>query len=250
MTSRKTITGDPLHRVFHENSKNFEFNDSEGAIPDSWTEIEYKSYPAAETIPFQPTDDHTESIPLRDAIASRRSTTNAAGAITLRAIQDFLQSGAGITEREESPDNHRRAYPSGGARYPLETYVSVFDGVNVPKALYHYNVLDDVLEVVRDHASNNDLTFVRNEMAIDAAAALFLTARFERTTVKYGERGYRYALMEAGHLAQNVCLLAASMDVACRPIGGFLEGEADSYLELPESETTVYVLLLGGDQNE
>lgn len=42
-----------------------------------------------------------------------------------------------------------------------------------------------------------------------------------RTVNKYSERGYRFALLEAGHIGQNTCLLATARGIKVCPIGGF-----------------------------
>ena len=47
----------------------------------------------------------------------------------------------------------------------------------------------------------------------NASVAIVITAAFRRSTVKYLDRGYRMVLMEAGEAAQNLCLLATSMDL-------------------------------------
>ena len=46
-----------------------------------------------------------------------------------------------------------------------------------------------------------------------------VTAMFWRTRFKYGLRGYRFALLEAGHVVQNAVLAATAMRVAALPLG-------------------------------
>lgn len=45
----------------------------------------------------------------------------------------------------------------------------------------------------------------------EAGAVLFLTVIFQRMRFKYQDRAYRYGLLEAGHLGQNVYLAATWM---------------------------------------
>jgi hypothetical protein len=40
-------------------------------------------------------------------------------------------------------------------------------------------------------------------LAFDSAAIVPMTAIFQRSTFKYGVRGYRFALIEVGHVAQT-----------------------------------------------
>jgi nitroreductase len=66
-----------------------------------------------------------------------------------------------------------------------------------------------------------------------------------RVEKKYGERGYRFLLLEAGHLLQNVCLLSASLGMTTVPLGGYLEPEVARALVLPESDVVLYTGVCG-----
>jgi SagB-type dehydrogenase family enzyme len=66
----------------------------------------------------------------------------------------------------------------------------------------------------------------------DANAFVALTAPFERTQRKYGPRGYRYLLLEAGHVAQNLCLAAGRRGLATLCIGGFVDSILNAELGL------------------
>jgi SagB-type dehydrogenase family enzyme len=80
----------------------------------------------------------------------------------------------------------------------------------------------------------------------NAAAAIVLTGVFERTQAKYGERGYRFVLLEAGHAAQNLLLVAASLGVPALSIGGFCEDALGEAMGLErEKESPVYVVMIG-----
>ena len=68
---------------------------------------------------------------------------------------------------------------------------------------------------------------------------------FERTTQKYGERGVRYAHMEAGHVAQNVYLQASALDVGTVLVGAFDDREVKRVLQLPQEEEPLGLMPLG-----
>jgi SagB-type dehydrogenase family enzyme len=79
-----------------------------------------------------------------------------------------------------------------------------------------------------------------------AAALVLITAMFWRTRCKYGLRGYRYALIEAGHLAQNLLLAAAALGLVAVPIAGFFDGRVDAALSLDGvNESVLYWLCVG-----
>ena len=83
------------------------------------------------------------------------------------------------------------------------------------------------------------------EMLRDANLVLILTAVWARTMVKYGQRGYRYVLLDAGHLGENLYLTATALGLGPAGIGGFLDAELNALLELPAGEEAVYLLCVG-----
>jgi nitroreductase len=64
-------------------------------------------------------------------------------------------------------------------------------------------------------------------------------------TLKYGERGERFLLLEAGHLMQNLCLVSTSLGHCTVPLGGFLERAIERELRLPEYDRVLYAGLCG-----
>jgi SagB-type dehydrogenase family enzyme len=250
MTSRKSLDDRALRWIFHESSKNFELGEVTDAsgTPKRWSEIDYKQYDAGTTIPLS--SDVNLDKPLRVAISERRSPgldDVEQRPVSVEDLSACIGEAAGITQYGETDDDHYRAYPSGGARYPLELYVTVLAGDDLAEGVYHYEVKDDCLAQLRTDRAVADLDFFHMDIREAVSVVVFITARMERTTRKYGERGYRYANVEAGHLMQNVCLLAEARGLACHPYGGFIEDRADSYLRLQnEPETTLYIGLLGG----
>ena len=80
-----------------------------------------------------------------------------------------------------------------------------------------------------------------------AAAILLVSAVFFRSVFKYGDRGYRFVLLEAGHVVQNAVLAAAGQQVAAVPIGGYFDRDLDRELGLDGlHESVVYALAIGG----
>ena len=75
-----------------------------------------------------------------------------------------------------------------------------------------------------------------------------LVADRHRVSVKYGDRGDRLLLLEAGHLMQSLCLLSASLGLCTVPQGGSLEREIARELLLPPSDIVLYTGVCGGVQ--
>ena len=125
-----------------------------------------------------------------------------------------------------------RASPSAGALYPIELYVASFSVDGLDEGIHHYEVEDNALEFIRPGQFRQDLFEVthRQEMVLQSAAAILMTAMFGRTKSKYGERGYRYVLLDAGHLAQNLYLESTALGLGCATVGGFLDDKANHLL--------------------
>jgi SagB-type dehydrogenase family enzyme len=142
-----------------------------------------------------------------------------------------------------------RGVPSGGALYPLELYVLVGDGGPVPAGVHHYVPHTHGLEHLRDVALPTryvEYLFMNQRWFAEAGAVLVLTAVVRRTARKYGDRGYRYLLLEAGHVAQTIVLSASARDLGTCCGGGFLDDELAGVLTADvEDEVPVYAIAVG-----
>jgi SagB-type dehydrogenase family enzyme len=63
---------------------------------------------------------------------------------------------------------------------------------------------------------------------------------------RYGERGYRYMHLDAGHVCQNLYLSAESIDCGVCAIAAFQDEEINSVLGIDgEEEFVIYVATVG-----
>ncbi|MFI7061504.1 SagB/ThcOx family dehydrogenase [Kribbella sp. NPDC050124] len=186
-------------------------------------------------------------MPLADLVRNR---------VSCRAFQDrpigfpelatLLRVGYGSTGVTDDGPLYvvDRVVPSGGGLYPLELSVIVRCVDDLPAGIYHYVPLADGLEQVSEGAVPPALVsrlFLDQPWAAEAAVVLVLSAR---STDKYGDRGSRYALLEAGHVAQNVVLAATGLDLGVVNLGGFLDDELSGLLQLG-SERVLYGAAVG-----
>jgi SagB-type dehydrogenase family enzyme len=133
------------------------------------------------------------------------------GMVPLTTLATLLWATQGIAP-SEYPQG-RRAYPSGGGLYPLELYLAVRKAEGVAPGLYHYAARNHVLEQVGSPEQVEPVfsSLTQEDAAQSAHLALLVSAVLPRTQYKYGLRGYRFALLEAGHLMQTALLLAAPL---------------------------------------
>ncbi len=186
---------------------------------------------------------NTSNTSVETALSQRRSIRAYSGDnLTIEEVSQLLWSAQGIT----SPWGGRTA-PSAGALYPLEVYLVVGDVEGVDKGVYRYRSEEHELEKVTEGDIRAELAdaALGQECVRDAAIDIVFTAVYERTTRKYGERGVRYAHMEAGHAAQNVYLQAVALDLGTVVIGAFNDSKVKKVVNLGERENPLYIMPVG-----
>lgn len=172
------------------------------------------------------------------------------GEIGFEQLAKVLYMGYGLIRDNAGTPYPRpfRAVPSGGALYPLEIYLHATRVRGLSPGLYHYDPEDETLDVLRPRDESAAIAgcMIQRDLAADAAAILLVSAIFLRSTFKYGDRGYRFVLLEAGHVCQNATLSAQEMGLATAPVGGYLDRDLDRHLGFDGlTESVVYVLLIG-----
>lgn len=199
---------------------------------------EYKS----ETIKLpEPVQGSNTSI--EEALLKRRSIRSYKdSSLTLAEVSQLLWAAQGIT----SPRGLRTA-PSAGAIYPLEVYVVAGDVDDLPDGVYRYNPYKHELVRVAEGDKRTELcnaalgqTSVRN-----AAAVIVFSAAYERTTIKYGDRGIQYVYMETGHAAQNVFLQTVPLNLGTVVIGAFYGDKVKKVLKMSDREQPLYIMPVG-----
>lgn len=180
-----------------------------------------------------------------EVIAARRSRREyLPGPLPLEDLSALLYAAQGVTE----PRWGFRAAPSAGALYPIETYVVVHNVAGLEPGLYHYAVADHALEQIRTGDLRAALVTagIGQEMLGTAQVCFILTALFQRTRWRYRERAYRYILLEAGHIGQNIYLAATGLGLGVCAVGAFLDDQVNDLLGVDGSEEAALYLLTVG----
>jgi len=144
-------------------------------------------------------------------------------------------------------DQARGPVPSAGGLQSLELYLINFVASWLPAGAYHFDRAGSHLSQIKAPASRAEwATFVPSLVQVQGGNLLFvLVGDRGRLEAKYGDRAVRFLLIEAGHLAQNLCLLAPGLDLGTLPLGGFFEREIARQLALPAGDEVLYLLLCG-----
>ena len=142
-----------------------------------------------------------------------------------------------------------RPVPSGGGLYPLELYFVVRNVEKIDPGIYHYAPLVHGLETIRSLEVPRQFLgeiFLWQPYVGDASVVVLCTAVLERSLWKYDDRGYRYILFEAGHVAQNVNLVAESLGLGSLNLGGFFDDRIAALLDIDiDQEVPLYGTALG-----
>ena len=206
----------------------------------------YKEYPDAPTLALPPPPEAVTAV--EAALYRRRSIREyAERAVTLDELARLLHGATGISDRRD-PSWQFRTVPSSGALYPLEVYPIVFDVAGAEPGVYHYDVRRHRLALVRSGDFRQAVfeAAVSQEMIRGASLVLVIAGVFARVQHKYVDRAYRYLLLEAGHLGQNVYLTATALGLGPCGIGAYFDDQINAIVGLDgHDEATVYLLSIG-----
>jgi len=180
---------------------------------------------------------------LSKAINERHSSKPAAdSSLDPPTLAALLAASNGCRRGEHG----RRTIPSGGALYPLELYVFALRIDDVPRGVYHFDPHSSCLEQLGVGVDGIEEALLDGSLAGRSAAILAVTSVFWRTRFKYGLRGYRFALLEAGHAVQNALLAATSLGLAALPLGGFYDTRVEALLGVDGvHESVLYLVAVG-----
>lgn len=190
-----------------------------------------------------PAPDLQGTVPVETALATRRSVRAfAPRPLSLQQVSQLLWSAQGIT----GPYGVRTA-PSAGALYPLETLAVIGAADGLEAGLYRYGPRQHSLALVRGGDVRRPLFSAALEQSCVATAAIdiVLGATCQRVAGKYGERGSRYATMEVGHAAQNICLQAVALGLSSVVVGAFKDQDVKKLMEMAEGEDPLYIVSVG-----
>jgi SagB-type dehydrogenase family enzyme len=210
-------------------------------VPDATTS-EPRSYPGYPRWPLPRA--RARWWPALDRVLLRRRLQNQLHTTlpTRRRLGRLLQFSHGV-----AAEHARGPVPSAGGLQALELYLVTFTDDWLPAGAYHYDRRAHALAQLVSGAERTDWQqSVPSLRLLDGGALLWIVVGDgERVQDKYGERGYRFLLLEAGHLMQNLCLVSTSLGLCTVPLGGFLERPIARALALPAADLVLYTGVCG-----
>ncbi|HKQ21052.1 MAG TPA: SagB/ThcOx family dehydrogenase [Nitrososphaeraceae archaeon] len=188
-----------------------------------------------------PKNTRSDGSALLDVLKKRKSIRVYSNKhITIDELSRFLFDCARIKKvfRSEEGTLTSRPYPSGGARYPLEIYVSNNRVDRIQKGIHYYDPLGHSLVLLN---KNNTYRRKFNKFILDVQhpimnrepdVVFIITAIFARTMWKYDRIGMSLILSDLGGLYQTMYLVATQMNLGPCPIGKINEDIIRDWLDL------------------
>jgi SagB-type dehydrogenase family enzyme len=185
-------------------------------------------------------------IPVEKAIKERRTIRDfKERSLSLNHLSQLLWAAQGITGLKEG----KRAAPSGGALYPLDIYAIIGErGVEgMEMGIYHYLPQPHSILLISKADRREEIasSSLQQTWMAKAPVIFVITAEYRRITGKYGERGIRYALIEAGHAGQNIFLQAEALGLGAGIVGAFYDEDVSKVIGLPAKHEPLLIMPVG-----
>lgn len=181
---------------------------------------------------------------LAAALTSRRSCHRFADSpLALPVLGDLLGAATGATLL-----GGHRAYPSAGNLHPVGVLLVALqvEGIVAGTSLRYDPVPHTLAAGAVLPVDSWLLTLCGLASTRPAAVALLIVDLSRPSVSRYAERGYRFALLEAGHLAQNLMLVAAEAGLGSLAVGAVEEEVLRRGRVLAHDyEVVVYAVALG-----
>lgn len=180
---------------------------------------------------------------LEECLRTRRSCrTFDAEPLALADVSQLLWAAQGVTGLAGL-----RTAPSAGATYPIRTYLVAFEVTGARAGAYLYDPYPHTITLRKAGDLRDEFTAAcqDQEEADTSAAAIILAANNGRMKREFGDAGPKLACLEAGHIAQNVCLQATALSLGTLTYGKTDAAAMSRLLELPDAEEPAYLVLAG-----
>ncbi len=218
-----------------------------------WGPIEISEKPAERIIDgdtiYLPKPRFRGPISLEEALSTRRSIRDyRQEPLSIEELSQILWAAYGVTY----PRYEFKTTPSAGATYPLEIYavvsrngVMLDPGTYLEPGSYKYLYRQHALKTVRRGHDLIDRLYrasLNQDWVREAPVNIVIAAVYERTTIRYGERGIRYVWIEVGHAGQNIYLQAAALGLATVAIGAFYDDDVKEIIGAEHREYPLYIM--------
>lgn len=239
-----------IARLYHLNSSNLRCRVAELTVDADRYPIRFRTYAGSQRVGLPGKDFDLGTFTLGAVLQKRRSCREfVLGSLDLALVGRLLHASYGVRgyRKVEGQWTYDRPSPSAGGLYPLELYLATQAVEGLLDGIYHYDARSHQLELMHTglfHPTLADMT-IGQDMIREANLVIMIAAIPQRTMWKYGQRGYRYVWLDAGHLGQNLYLVATALGLGPVSIGGFFDEELNRLVSLPPGEEVIYLVCVG-----
>lgn len=169
--------------------------------------------------------------------------------LTLLQLSFLLWACQGIKGRRGRAYATLRTVPSGGARHAFETYLAVRHVEGLTPGIYHYLPEENALELLHTDEKLDEAvveSLAGQKWAGKASAVFFWSMVAYRAEWRYGIYAHRVALIDAGHVGENLTLAAEAEKVGSCGIAAISHEACCKLLEIDgEEEFPIYAMPVG-----
>lgn len=170
-------------------------------------------------------------------------------AMTLLQLSYLLYMTQGVKEIKGENYATMRTVPSGGARHGFETYLIVNHVEGLKAGRYHYLPLTHELEYLGSIEQAEDIideTLVGQKWAVKANVIFYWSFVAYRCEWRYGIYAHRPALIDAGHVGENLYLACSALGLGTCCLAAFDDHSCNETFKLDgEEEFVVYAAPVG-----
>jgi SagB-type dehydrogenase family enzyme len=223
-------------------------SDQQRGVPQPPLQIGYDASATLIDLP-EPAKVRVDELDLREAIENRTSVRRYADRpLTIAELSYLLWCTQGVRQVEGGYATWRNV-PSAGARHALETYLLVNRVGGLQSGLYRFLAIEHGLLQVNVEPGVGDVVTRAcwGQRFVKTCAVTFIwVAVAYRMAWRYGQRGYRYLHLDAGHVCQNLYLAAASVGCGTCAIAAFVDEDLNDVLGVDGDEQfAIYLATVG-----
>lgn len=158
---------------------------------------------------------------IRDRKSSRVYTQDT---ISLEQLSFLLWSTQGIKSIRGKSYATIRTVPCGGARHQFETYLIINHVEGLKRGAYHYLPMEHALEFLNEipeMSTTISETLCEQSWAAKASVIFYWAIDAYRVEWRYGIYAHRTALIDIGHVGQNLYIACSGLGLGCCGIAAF-----------------------------
>lgn len=169
--------------------------------------------------------------------------------LSLLQLSFLLWASQGIKGRRGKAYATLRTVPSGGARHAFETYLAVRHVEGLIPGIYHYLPEENAVELLHTEDNLEEAvieSLAGQKWAGKASAVFYWSMVAYRAEWRYGIYAHRVALIDAGHVGENLTLAAEAEKVGSCAVAAISHEACCKLLEIDgEEEFPIYAMPVG-----